>query len=138
MAASARRERREPEPSEDIALQSIRVRFCTLTSVTPEVYRVAMSRERDTATPEARAHRRWLIGLAITITFGLFGAVMAVLAYTKINGAPSPARRSSAPAARPRGSAAPTPAAPAASTPAPAPAPPPATTPAAVEPPAPQ
>ncbi len=31
---------------------------------------------------DARAQRRWLIGLGITVVFGIFGAVMALLAYT--------------------------------------------------------
>lgn len=31
--------------------------------------------------PEARAHRRWLITIAITVLFGGFGAVMAYLSY---------------------------------------------------------
>ena len=36
--------------------------------------------------------RRWLIGIAITVTFGVFGAVMAVLAYTRSTPTPTPAR----------------------------------------------
>lgn len=31
--------------------------------------------------PEVRAHRRWLITIAITVMFGGFGAVMAYLSY---------------------------------------------------------
>ena len=43
-----------------------------------------MSTERD-ASPdgaEARADGRWLIGIGITLIFGIFGAVMAVLSYS--------------------------------------------------------
>jgi len=62
-----------------------------------------------TSTPaDGRAQRRWLIGLGITLVFGVFGAVMAVLAYTNDASAPvtrgadksAPApRQSTAPAA---------------------------------------
>jgi len=31
---------------------------------------------------EAQESRRWLIGICITVCFGLFGVVMALLAYT--------------------------------------------------------
>jgi hypothetical protein len=30
---------------------------------------------------DAAANRRWLIGLSITLVFGIFGAVMALLRY---------------------------------------------------------
>lgn len=66
-----------------------------------------MSREPSVTSSDARAHRRWLIGIGITLVFGLFGAIMALLAYTKLEG-PAPVmapRRSGAPAARPAGSA---------------------------------
>jgi hypothetical protein len=51
-------------------------------------------REPTSAPSDARAQRRWLIGLAITVLFGIFGAVMAVLAYrdsTSSPGARAPA-----------------------------------------------
>lgn len=42
-----------------------------------------MSSERDVTASgaNARADRRWLIGIVITLLFGIFGAVMAVLSY---------------------------------------------------------
>ena len=30
---------------------------------------------------EAREHRRWLVGVGITLVFGTFGVVMALLSY---------------------------------------------------------
>ena len=36
-------------------------------------------------------HRRWLIGLAISVSFGLFGAVMAWLSYSARTRPVSPA-----------------------------------------------
>jgi hypothetical protein len=46
------------------------------------------------AASEARDHRRWLVGLGITLVFGLFGMVMALLSYFARTppGAASPAR----------------------------------------------
>jgi hypothetical protein len=42
----------------------------------------SMSSPGDTTSrSEASAHRRWIIGIAISVVFGTFGAVMAVLAY---------------------------------------------------------
>ena len=43
---------------------------------------------------EARANRRWLIGVIISVVFGLFGVVMALLSYAEHN------KSSSTPAAR--------------------------------------
>lgn len=40
---------------------------------------------------EHAANRRWLIGVGITLVFGVFGAVMALLSYTAHGSAPSPA-----------------------------------------------
>ncbi|HUS28212.1 MAG TPA: hypothetical protein VMZ53_06880 [Kofleriaceae bacterium] len=40
------------------------------------------------ARSDAGAQRRWLIGIAITVVFGIFGAVMALLAYTNSSSAP--------------------------------------------------
>lgn len=33
-------------------------------------------------TPDPRENRRWLVGIAISLLFGLFGAVMALLNYS--------------------------------------------------------
>jgi hypothetical protein len=43
---------------------------------------MAPQTEAASARSDARAQRRWLIGLSITVVFGIFGAVMALLAYT--------------------------------------------------------
>jgi hypothetical protein len=43
---------------------------------------MAPETETASARSDARAQRRWLIGLTITVVFGIFGAVMALLAYT--------------------------------------------------------
>lgn len=56
--------------------------------------------------PEARAHRRWLITILITVLFGGFGAVMAYLSYVNSSkpSASSPGRSRSprkAPSATP-------------------------------------
>ena len=56
-----------------------------------------------------RAQRRWLIGVAITLVFGVFGAVMAVLAYTNSTSAPQSRAPTSSPAAAPAGSTTPDP-----------------------------
>lgn len=60
-----------------------------------------MIAKSDPATPSSddRAQRRWFIGIAITLLFGMFGAVMAVLAYTNNSSAPaaSGAARGTAP-----------------------------------------
>lgn len=45
--------------------------------------------------------RRWLIGIAITVTFGVFGAVMAVLAYTRNTSSTTPPARAPAVTAPP-------------------------------------
>jgi hypothetical protein len=39
---------------------------------------------------EARDSRRWLIGVGISLTFGLFGATMALLAYSDRKGPSAP------------------------------------------------
>lgn len=45
---------------------------------------------------DARDNRRWLIGVCISVAFGLFGVVMALLSYSH-HSSPKPA---AAPAAR--------------------------------------
>jgi hypothetical protein len=42
-----------------------------------------MSADRDgnSARADARDNRRWLIGVGISVAFGLFGVVMALLSY---------------------------------------------------------
>jgi len=61
------------------------------------------------AASEARDHRRWLIGLGITLAFGMFGVIMALLSYSERArpGASSPAQSPAAahaePAKHPRG-----------------------------------
>ena len=86
-----------------------------------------MATERDvTSRADARAHRRWIIGIAITVVFGVFGAVMALLAYTKMEPGPAMSQPGRSGAARPGAKPAvvapaatgapPTPAAPAAET----------------------
>jgi hypothetical protein len=50
--------------------------------------------DANAAELDARAHRRWLIGLGITLVFGLFGAVMTWLAYA---GRSAPAAPAAAP-----------------------------------------
>ena len=54
------------------------------------------------AASEARDHRRWLIGLGITLAFGMFGVIMALLSYSERSrpGA-SPAQPAAAPHAEP-------------------------------------
>lgn len=39
---------------------------------------------------DARDSRRWLIGVGISLAFGLFGVVMALLAYSEQNKASAP------------------------------------------------
>jgi hypothetical protein len=48
----------------------------------------------DEAARANAEHRRWLIGVGISIVFGLFGAVMAWLSYAAKNpqSQPAPAR----------------------------------------------
>lgn len=78
---------------------------------------------------EARAHRRWLITLMITVMFGGFGAVMAYLSYANsmrpVASSPGRSRSTSRPSSPTPGKA---------STPAPAEAPPPTVTPPAAAP----
>jgi len=38
---------------------------------------------------EARDNRRWLIGVGISVSFGLFGVVMALLAYSERTKSPA-------------------------------------------------
>ncbi len=50
---------------------------------------------------EARDNRRWLIGVGISVAFGLFGVVMALLSYSRhsssaATAAPTPAAGSPA------------------------------------------
>jgi hypothetical protein len=40
---------------------------------------------------DAQANRRWLIGIGITLVFGIFGAVMAVLSYSNRSTESAPA-----------------------------------------------
>jgi hypothetical protein len=72
--------------------------------------RVSSSGPAPTSGSEARDHRRWLIGVGISLVFGLFGMVMALLSYSG-RGKPaapstvtSPSMRDTArdPAARPK------------------------------------
>ena len=53
-----------------------------------------MSTDRDErpAKLDARDNRRWFIGVAISIVFGLFGVVMALLSYSARTPTPSPAK----------------------------------------------
>lgn len=68
-----------------------------------------MSAERDgeSARADARDNRRWLIGVGVSVAFGLFGVVMALLSYAErirpsVGPATNaPAKRGSEPA-RPR------------------------------------
>lgn len=70
-----------------------------------------MTTQQDDAArrAEATSQRRWLIGVAITVVFGGFGVVMALLSYADHTKAPtpgasSPSREPSpAPADEPRG-----------------------------------
>jgi hypothetical protein len=55
---------------------------------------------------DARDNRRWLIGVGISVGFGLFGVVMALLSYSQRTTSPS----ASAPAPAAHGPAASTPA----------------------------
>lgn len=41
------------------------------------------SADRQAAFLEARDNRRWLIGVCISVAFGLFGVVMALLSYSR-------------------------------------------------------
>ncbi|MBA3456919.1 MAG: hypothetical protein H0T42_27770 [Deltaproteobacteria bacterium] len=51
---------------------------------------------------ETSANRRWLIGLSITVLFGVFGAVMAYLAYADRNSSrPAASSPASKPASEP-------------------------------------
>jgi hypothetical protein len=70
-----------------------------------------MSTQRDTtsASSDSSARRRWLIGLTITVLFGIFGAVMAVLAYRNSTITPPAPARTTAPAPTESAPAAPTP-----------------------------
>lgn len=56
--------------------------------------------------PSLLADRRWLIGICISIAFGLFGAVMALLGYAERRTAPEPG---AAPAAAPASPGSPAP-----------------------------
>ena len=86
-----------------------------------------ISKDDDRSPPERdrTANRRWMIGLVISLVFGIFGAVMALLSYMDKDGpttiyrnrksppaAPSAAPGASPPAAAPAPSADPAPAAP--------------------------
>lgn len=52
----------------------------------------------DAAT--AAANRRWIITICVSLVFGIFGAVMALLSYSG-RAAPAPAAMTAAPAAAP-------------------------------------
>lgn len=64
-----------------------------------------------TASDDARASRRWLIGIGITLAFGIFGAVMAVLGYSSKSTEPAagPAATAAAATVAPGGGAGPAP-----------------------------
>jgi hypothetical protein len=73
-----------------------------------------MSNEDDKASPSIGApeQRRWLIGIGISLLFGIFGAVMALLNYsdrTKASAPPvrtatvAPKTKATTPATRDRG-----------------------------------
>jgi hypothetical protein len=72
-----------------------------------------MSTKGDEASPAINApeQRRWLIGIGISLLFGIFGAVMAVLSYSERTKASAPPggtvtvapRTKAAPATRERG-----------------------------------
>lgn len=65
-----------------------------------------MSTDRDESSSRAdgREHRRWLIGLGISLIFGLFGVVMALLSYSQKTNRSAPAEVNAppAPAAEPK------------------------------------
>ncbi|MDB4960532.1 MAG: hypothetical protein JWP01_531 [Myxococcales bacterium] len=61
------------------------------------------------ARTDAAAQRRWMIGIAITILFGSFGAVMAWLSYSHRASSPAAAPARSTPARDPASAPAPTP-----------------------------
>jgi len=65
-----------------------------------------MSTDRDerSANLDARDNRRWFIGVGISVVFGLFGAVMALLSYSSRKPTTSPAPKTSP---TPRGEAEP-------------------------------
>jgi hypothetical protein len=44
---------------------------------------MSAERDGDSARVDARDNRRWLIGLGISVAFGLFGVVMALLSYAE-------------------------------------------------------
>ncbi|MEO8904511.1 MAG: hypothetical protein ABI627_23585 [Polyangiaceae bacterium] len=50
-----------------------------------------MNIQSDTSRALDLEHRRWLIGIGISVVFGLFGAVMAWLSYTARTRASAPA-----------------------------------------------
>ncbi len=50
---------------------------------------------KELSTAIERDNRRWLIGIAITLSFGIFGVVMALLSYSHAS------QPSGAPAAKP-------------------------------------
>jgi len=67
---------------------------------------VSADRDGSSALADARDNRRWLIGVGISIAFGLFGVVMALLSYAdRVRPSPgpatnAPAKRASEPAER--------------------------------------
>ena len=67
---------------------------------------------RDADEPSARSdgagNRRWLIGIGITLVFGIFSAVMAWLSYAARTKDATPPQRPSAPAAADPAPASPT------------------------------
>lgn len=62
-----------------------------------------MTRDADepSAKPNPADHRRWLIGICISLAFGIFSAVMAWLSYAERTRDPQPQQRRAAPAAEP-------------------------------------
>jgi hypothetical protein len=60
---------------------------------------VSADRDGLSALADARDNRRWFIGIGISVAFGLFGVVMALLSYVD-RVRPSPAPATNAPAKR--------------------------------------
>jgi hypothetical protein len=64
-----------------------------------------MSANRDVSNQDASRDRRWLIGISISLFFGLFGAVMALLSYWERSRPPGPGGTTTTIVAPPQASA---------------------------------